>query len=220
MFSVSDSADMTVPRGQGGRSLMSVLRGSRVEIGIAVLAVVAVITLIAIKRWQDSGGFSGPLEGNTGVSYTAPIRPGDTGVAWGSVELFNHSGSVIVLDRVVVDDGQEVTLVREPYIWGSDRLEVAHQHSVGAMPLPLPKEWSSVSVHAVAGYEIPSMAADGRAEVGPEIVIELTPPARALTISGITVYYHIGWRPFSKTFDNSVTICLTDGSGAGARVTT
>jgi hypothetical protein len=206
---------MTVIRPQGGRkalSLMSVLRRSRVEIGIVVLAVVAVITLVTIKQLQDSGGDSGPLEGDEGLAVTIPVRAGDTGVAWGNLELYNHSGSVIVLDRVVLPDVQgKLTLVRIPYIWGKDRLDVAHYRSLVAVQLPLPKEWSSVPIHAVAGYEIPPMpAGSGNGDetvIGPEIVIEVNPPPQAATARSIRVDYHVGETSYSKTFDNSLTVC-------------
>ncbi|MEU8078376.1 hypothetical protein AB0B31_23390 [Catellatospora citrea] len=183
---------------------------------IAVLLIVAALIVLVVTRLHDEG----PLEGDDGLAVTIPARPGDTGVAWGNLELYNHSGAVIVLDRIETVHGRgDLVLIREPYIWGPDRLAIANSRSLVAYQMPLPTEWASIPEHPVKGYEIPPMPADAPAgseqAIGPEIVIEVGPPTQAASIDKIRVHYHVDGRSYVKEFDNSLTVCPARGQKPG-----
>ena len=196
-----------------------------------VIAGSLVVALIAVGA-ATLGGFipgtpllSGPLEGSDGVDMKSPMKPGDTGMLWGVLELQNRSGSTIVLDSVeVARNPSHVRLLRDPYIWDDARVGFLKVGGVSGYQLPLPAKWKIPPNRAVRGFRIrPDSGGKSHQSEGgdaqyngasPEVLFEFAKPARASEVSGIRVRYHIGWFAYQRTFDNlSFTMCPATDPG-------
>jgi len=192
--------------------------------GSLVVALIAVGVAALGGHVPGAPLLSGPLEGADGLDIKLPMRPSDTGMLWGVLDLENHSGSTIVLDSVeVVRNPNHVKLLRDPYIWDDARVDFLKFGGVSAYQIPLPAKWKIPPKREVRGFSI-RPGAGGKSHqseheskyngASPEVLFEFAKPARASEVSGIRVRYHIGWYAYQRTFDNlSFTMCpATDKS--------
>ena len=173
-----------------------------VAIGLATGAVLATLAL----RCGDEGPLSADEEN---IVVTIPLHPGETGIAWGNLELHNRGSSPLTLDSVTLTPAStQKTLVKRTYVWDEDRLGIADARTLVAYQMPLPTEWNQVPRHPVAGHVVPPEAESSeKIKIGPEIVVEFAVPERAVTVTAITVRYHAGRHAYEKTFQNAITIC-------------
>lgn len=177
----------------------------------AAVALVAVVVagVLLHGRLPDAALPDGPLDGGVRNTVSLPLRPGDTGAAWGALVLENPTGDTMTIDSVALGpvDGRLVQR-REPYVWDESRLEIAQHGSLVAYQLPLPEQWSRVPKQALRGFELKPTPSGG---VGPdaEVVFEFGVPERASSFSTVTIRYHVGWRHYSRTIESGFTLCPT-----------
>jgi hypothetical protein len=165
---------------------------------------------------------AGPLEGVDGVYASLPVRPTDTGVLWGVLNLENRSGSPIVLDSVTVAENPDhLPLLKPPYIWDEFRVKTLGFNGTDAYQLPLPAKWKLPPERKVSGFELKSRTSEqiDQGEVGDgevpsvEVLFEFAPPKKPTKLNGITVRYHIGPLAYRRTFDTSIVFCPINDLG-------
>ena len=176
---------------------------------VTLLVVLAVVYLVARG---DSG--PGPLEGVDGGGMRQPLRPGDTGTAWGMHVLGNPTGDPITLRAVRLVGADGLVQAEEPYVWDEERLKLGFG-TFGATVTPFPAGWDDITRRPIEGYVIdPHEAIDGVDGVGAEIIFTFAPATTTQRADGIEVKYEWRGRTYTKTFMSYFVMCpVSDVSG-------
>jgi hypothetical protein len=166
---------------------------------------------------------AGPLEGVDGLHAALPVKPTDTGVLWGVLNLKNRSGSTIVLDSVeVAENPGRLSLLKQPYIWDENRTEILGFNGTDGYQLPLPGDWHLPPERKVPGFNLKSGTRQqidhpdeetGYSGPTAEVLFEFARPKKPTKLNGITVRYHIGRLAYRRTFDTSIVLCPIDDLG-------
>jgi hypothetical protein len=181
-------------------------RTARRHIIAASIAVVvaAVGVLWIVGRLPGAPMRVGPLEGTNFEELRVPMRPGDTGMLWGSLVLHNSTRDDIVLDQVTLaDNPQKIKPSAGPYIWDETRVALLNTGAVSGYQMPLPSSWKLPVKHPAEGFTVAPQDEDGSIEV----LYEFPVPEKTTTVKGITVRYRTAGITYRKTFDVTLTIC-------------
>jgi hypothetical protein len=174
---------------------------------ISVAIAVAVATaggLWIVGRLPGAPMRAGPLEGTNFEELRARLRPGDTGMLWGSLVLHNSTNNDIVLQQVTLaDNPQKIKPSAGPYVWDETRVALLNTGAVSGYQMPLPSTWKLPVKHRVEGFIVPPQDEDGSVEV----LYEFPVPDKVTTIKGITVRYRTAGIVYRKTFDVALTMC-------------
>ncbi|GAA2469196.1 hypothetical protein [Winogradskya humida] len=179
--------------------------GRRRVIGASIAVLVAAVAVLwIVGRLPGAPMRAGPLEGTNFENLRARIRPGDTGMLWGSLVLHNPTRDDIVLDKVsLADNPQKIKPSAGPYIWDETRVALLDTGAVSGYQMPLPSTWKLPVKHPVEGFTIPPQDDDGSVEV----LYEFPAPETATTVKGISVRYRTAGMIYRKTFDVTLTMC-------------
>lgn len=173
-----------------------------------------IITCLAPTSCQAGGsGEPGPLLGVDGGGAAQPLRPGDTGTAWGMHTLGNPTDSPITLRGVRLVGSNGLLQSEEPFIWDDERLELGFG-SFSATVTPFPREWASVTRHEVDGYVIAPHETIGTPDgVGAEVIFTFAAADETQRAEGIEVEYEWRGRTYTKAFMSYFVMCpVSDAS--------
>lgn len=181
-----------------------VMRSGRVVAAISI-ALLVVLALVYVQGRES--GSPGPLIGVDGGGMRQPLRPGDTGTAWGMHVLGNPTGDPITLREVRLVGSDGLVQAEEPYVWDEERLKLGFG-TFGATVTPLPPGWDDVTRYPVDGYVIaPHEAIDGVDGVGAEIVFTFAAATTTQRADGIEVKYEWRGRTYTRTFMSYFVMC-------------
>ena len=136
-----------------------------------------------------------------------PLRPGDTGTAWGIHTLGNPTDDPITLREIRLIGVEGLVQAEEPYIWDAERLKLGFG-TFSATVTPFPEGWDSVTRHPVDGYVIvPHELIDGNGGVGAEVIFTFTAADDVQRADGIEVKYEWRGLTYSKAFMSYFIMC-------------
>jgi hypothetical protein len=174
---------------------------------VAAIAVGLLVVLALAYVLGREAGAPGPLIGVDGGGVTQPLRPGDTGSAWGMHTLGNPTGDPITLREVRLVGADGLVQAEEPYIWDEERLKLGFG-TFGATVTPFPPGWDDVTRHPVDGYVIaPHEGIDGNTGVGAEVGFTFAAADEVQRADGIEVEYEWRGRTHTRVFRSYFVMC-------------